>query len=65
MDITPQNVRKWGDLVREENDGKVYWTITVDVTVQTMFGPLDTQAVAHIRDGKVEKWLYISGEVVP
>jgi hypothetical protein len=64
-DITPQNVRKWGDPVREEENGKGYWAITLDVTVQSMFGPIDTQAVAHIRDGKVEKWLYISGEVVP
>ncbi|RBP46322.1 hypothetical protein DES53_102711 [Roseimicrobium gellanilyticum] len=64
-DITPQNVRKWGEPVREEMDGKVYWMITVDVTVQTAFGPIDAQAVAHIHDGKVEKWLYTSGEEVP
>jgi hypothetical protein len=65
LDLTPLNVRKWGDPVQEEIDGKKYWTIMVDATVQTMFGPLDAQAVAYIRDGKVEKWLYTSGEVVP
>ncbi|MEZ0275408.1 MAG: hypothetical protein ACAH88_10930, partial [Roseimicrobium sp.] len=51
LDLTPLNVRKWGDPVQEEIDGQKYWTIMVDATVQTMFGPLDAQAVAYIRDG--------------
>ena len=64
-DLTPTNVTKWHDPKQETIDGKVYWTIMVDATVKTMFGPLDAQAVARIIDGQVEKWMYTSGEEVP
>ncbi|MFZ4764982.1 MAG: hypothetical protein ACOYMN_08505 [Roseimicrobium sp.] len=66
-EITPQNVKKWGDVAQEKIDGKDYFTIIVDYTTKTMFGDFDTQAQARIAaDGKVEKWIYTgSGEVVP
>ncbi len=65
LKLAPLNVRKWGEPVQEEIDGQKSWTIMMDATVRTMIGPLDAQAVAYIRDGKVQKWLYTSGEVVP
>lgn len=66
-EITPTNVKKWGDVVQEKIDGKDYFTIIVDYTTKTMFGDFDTQAQARIgMDGRVEKWIYTgSGEVVP
>lgn len=66
-EITPTNVKKWGDVLQEKIDGKDYFTIIVDYTTKTMFGDFDTQAQARIgMDGRVEKWIYTgSGEVVP
>jgi hypothetical protein len=65
-EITPTNIKKWGDAVVEKIDGKDYFTIIVDYTTKTMFGDFDTQAQARIFNGKVEKWIYTgSGEVVP
>jgi hypothetical protein len=65
-EITPTNVKKWGDVQVEKIDGKDYFTILVDYTTKTMFGDFDTQAQARVANGKVEKWIYTgSGEVVP
>jgi hypothetical protein len=65
-EITPMNVKKWGDVQVEKIDGKDYFTILVDYTTKTMFGDFDTQAQVRIMNGKVEKWIYTgSGEVVP
>lgn len=65
-EITPSNVKKWGDVQVEKIDGKDYFTIIVDYTTKTMFGDFDTQAQARIAGDKVEKWIYTgSGEVVP
>jgi hypothetical protein len=65
-EITPTNVKTWGEVKKENIDGKEYFTIIVDYTTKTMFGDFDTQAQARISGGKVEKWIYTgSGEVVP
>ncbi len=65
-EITPTNIKKWGDLNVEKIDGMEYFTIIVDYTTKTMFGDFTTSAQARIRDGKVVKWIYTgSGEVVP
>ncbi|HEY2574547.1 MAG TPA: hypothetical protein VGH65_10765, partial [Verrucomicrobiaceae bacterium] len=65
-EITPANVRKWGDLNVQKIDGQEYFTVIVDYTTKTMFGDFTTSAQARIRDGKVVKWIYTgSGEVVP
>jgi hypothetical protein len=65
-EITPSNIKKWGDVQVEKIDGKDYFTVIVDYTTKTMFGDFDTQAQARIINGKVEKWIYTgSGEVVP
>lgn len=65
-EITPTNIKKWGDAALEKIDEKEYWTIIVDYTTKTMFGDFDTQAQARVFGGKVEKWIYTgSGEVVP
>jgi hypothetical protein len=65
-EITPANVKKWGDLNVQKIDGADYYTVIVDYTTKTMFGDFTTSAQARIRDGKVVKWIYTgSGEVVP
>ena len=65
-EITPTNIKKWGDALLVKIDGKEYWTVNVNYTTKTMFGDFDTEAQARIFSGKVEKWVYTgSGEVVP
>lgn len=65
-EITPTNIKKWGDLNVEKIDGQEYYTVIVDYVTKTMFGDFPTSAQARIRDGKVVKWIYTgSGEVVP
>lgn len=65
-EITPQNIKKWGELQQETIDGKDYWTVVVNYSTKTMFGDFDVEAQARIFNGKVEKWVYTgSGEVVP
>ncbi len=65
-EIKPENIKKWGDVTSEKIDGTTYWTVVVKYETQTMFGKFETEALARIKDGKVDKWVYVgSGEVVP
>ncbi len=65
-EVTPQNATGWGEVEKENKDGKDYWTIVVSYTTKTMFGDFPTAARAYILNNRVEKWLYKeSGEVVP
>lgn len=61
-EIKPDNIKEWGE--PQMTDGT--WTVVVKYETQTMFGKFDTEAAAHIKNGKVEKWIYTgSGEEVP
>ncbi|MEI6534929.1 MAG: hypothetical protein WCN98_06290 [Verrucomicrobiaceae bacterium] len=65
-EITPSNIKKWGDLQITSINNKDYFTVIVNYTTKTMFGDFDTEAQARIMNGRVEKWVYTgSGEVVP
>ncbi len=65
-EIKPDNIKEWGEAVREKIDGEDYWTVIVKYEANTMFGKFDTEAQARIKNGKVFKWVYTgSGEVVP
>lgn len=61
-EIKPETIKEWSE--PQMTDG--VWTVNVKYETQTMFGKFDTEAQAHIRNGKVEKWIYTgSGEEVP
>lgn len=61
-EIKPETIKEWGE--PQMTDG--IWTVIVKYETQTMFGKFDTEAAAHIKNGKVEKWIYTgSGEEVP
>lgn len=61
-EIKPETIKEWGE--PQMTDG--VWTVIVKYETQTMFGKFDTEAAAHIKDGKVQKWVYTgSGEEVP
>lgn len=65
-EITPSNIKKWGQAQVTKINGKDYITVIVNYTTKTMFGDFDTEAQARIMNGRVEKWVYTgSGEVVP
>ncbi len=65
-EIKPDNIKEWGDVLREKIDAEDYWTVIVKYETNTMFGKFDTEAQARVKNGKVIKWVYTgSGEVVP
>lgn len=52
-------ITSWGKLDFEQIDGTVYWTGTVQVTVDNpLFGPQPTEIMALMKDNKVVKWIY-------
>lgn len=65
-EIRPDIIRSWGPVIREVVDGEAYWTATVEYETVSMFGELNTEAQALMRNGKVLRWQYTgSGESVP
>lgn len=65
-EIKPDNIKSWGEAKSEKIEKKDYWTVVVKYETQTMFGKFETEAQARVREGKVEKWVYVgSGETVP
>ena len=65
-EIRPDIIEDWGPVIREVVNGKPYWTATVGYKTVSMFGEINTEAQALMRNGKVIQWLYTgSGETVP
>ncbi|MCB1227930.1 MAG: hypothetical protein KDK99_19085 [Verrucomicrobiales bacterium] len=65
-EIKPDNIKSYGDALRENIDDQEYWTILVTYETVTMFGKFEAEAQARIKNNKVQKWVYTgSGEVVP
>lgn len=68
-DVTEFNVgmiKGWGAVLYDEIDGEPYWTGTVSYDAKTIFGTFPAEAMALMRRGKVEKWIYSgSHEPVP
>lgn len=65
-DIKPANVNRWGETTMEKIKGMATWTIPVAYKTRTLFGDMDVETIAHVRDGKVIDWIYKgSGEPVP
>ena len=53
------NITSWGSLDFEDVDGTVYWTGSVQCTVDNaLFGPQPTEVMALMKDNKVVKWIY-------
>lgn len=59
-------IKGWGAVLYDEIDGEPYWTGTVSYDAKTIFGTFPAEAMALMRRGKVEKWIYSgSHEPVP
>lgn len=58
-ELKASSITAWGALDFEEVDGTVYWTGTVQCTVENpLFGPQPTEVMALMKDNKVVKWIY-------
>jgi hypothetical protein len=68
-DVTEINLNEishWGPVRYELVDRQPYWTGTVNYKTNSLFGTFDTEAMALIRNGKVEEWVYTGSlEEVP
>jgi hypothetical protein len=65
-DITPKKVKRMGAPQLVTTEGKPTWVIDVHYDTIVFCGPMEAHAQAHIRDGKVVRWVYPgSGEPVP
>lgn len=65
-DITPKKVKMWGTPQLATMEGKPTWVIDVNYDTIVFCGPMEARAQAHIRDGRVIRWVYPgSGEPVP
>ncbi|HRK15232.1 MAG TPA: hypothetical protein PK490_13135, partial [Prosthecobacter sp.] len=64
-DVDPAKVVHWGRPEAREADGKPTWVITVRYQTRTIFGLMEVDSHAHVRDGRLVRWVYDSGEPVP
>ncbi len=65
-DIKVNKIRRWGTPQTKLIDNKPTWTLSVFYETIAFCGPVDAEAQAQIRDGKVMRWIYPgSGEPVP
>ena len=65
-DITPKKIKMWGTPQLATMEGKPTWVIDVNYDTIVFCGPLEARAQAHVRDGKVIRWVFPgSGEQVP
>jgi hypothetical protein len=65
-EIKAENVKRWGDAVATNWEGKPAYAVPVSCEVNTIFGlqPVDAQAI--VVNGRVKGWFYSgSGEPVP
>ena len=65
-DITPKKIKMWGTPQLTTMEGRPTWVIDVNYDTIVFCGPLEARAQAHVRDGKVIRWVFPgSGELVP
>ncbi len=65
-DIKINKIRRWGTPQSALIDNKPTWKLSVFYETIAFCGPVDAEAQAQIRDGKVVRWIYPgSGEPVP
>lgn len=65
-DITVDKIIRWGEPQQKIIDGQSYWTVPVLYNANTIFGPMEVEAEARLKNGRVTGWFYTgSGEEVP
>lgn len=53
-----EDIRAWGPVRYQEIEGEPWWVGSVRYTAHTIFGEFPAEALALMRQGKVEKWIY-------
>ncbi|MFP6872726.1 MAG: hypothetical protein VCA55_04380 [Verrucomicrobiales bacterium] len=65
-EINLNEISHWGPVRYELVDRQPYWTGTVNYKTNSLFGTFDTEAMALIRNSKVQTWVYTGSlEEVP
>ena len=64
-DVDPKKVVHWGAPEIKTVDGKPTWVIDVRYEAKTIFGLMEVDSHAHVRDGRYIRWVYDSGEQLP
>lgn len=64
-DVEPARVTHWGRPEAREVDGKPTWDILVRYQANTIFGLMEVDSHALVREGRLVRWVYESGEPVP
>lgn len=65
-EIKLNKIQRWGTPQATTIDNKPTWAVSVFYETVVFCGPIDAEAQAHVREGKVVRWIYPgSGEPVP
>lgn len=65
-EIKLNKIKRWGTPQARTIDNLPTWTVSVFYEAMVFCGPIDAEAQAQVRDGKVVRWIYPgSGEPVP
>lgn len=65
-DIKLNKIQRWSTPQTNTIDGQPTWTVNVFYETLAFCGPVDAEAQAQIRNGKIVRWIYPgSGEPVP
>jgi hypothetical protein len=65
-DIKLNKIQRWGTPQQRTIDNQNTWAVSVFYETMAFCGPIDAEAQAQVRDGKIVRWIYPgSGEPVP
>ncbi len=64
-DVDPNKVVHWSEPSLQTIDEKPTWVIDVRYLARTIFGPMEVDSHAHVREGRLVRWVYDSGEPLP
>lgn len=65
-DIKLNKIQRWGTPQQRTIDNQSTWAVSVFYETMAFCGPIDAEAQAQVRDGKIVRWIYPgSGEPVP
>ena len=64
-DVDPNKVTHWGIPELQTVEGKPTWVIQVRYETKTIFGLMEVNSRAFVRDRQLLRWVYESGEPLP
>jgi hypothetical protein len=65
-DIKLNKIQRWGTPQQRTIDNQPTWAVSVFYETMAFCGPINAEAQAQVREGKIVRWIYPgSGEPVP